>query len=224
MLASAAMEALCAVGLYALMAAPVLAKCQPGRTNNGTVYWDGWYRSSSGTVGGVYSDILNYSPWVEPNNEVMAWTMLNNGGSNWAQVGWWEYAGGTRSTFVQWTTSPGHWSTKFWTPQSVGSYSYYTTLYGNTPGDFTFEVNGSTIDKETASFTPNDAQNYGEIHTLADQMPGGYNANEVFKATNVYIGGWQSFSGTSTNSSSTYFGESNVSSTQRNIWDWACST
>ena len=203
-------------------ASPALAKCQPGRSNNGSVYFDGWVRS--GSVGGVYSDMLNYSPWVQPNNQVLAWTMLNNGTSNWAQVGWWEYAGGTRYTFVQWTTSPNRWQTKFWNPQSTGAYTYYTTLYNNQPGKFSFQVSGSTIDAENASFTPNQAQNLGEIQTLADQMPGGYNNNEVFKSTNVYIGGWQAFSGSNYNSNGSYFGLNSVSSTQRNIWDWACSS
>lgn len=224
---SAALAVATVAALPSLTPSAALAKCNPGRTNDGNHYWLGWYRSPSSTPGGVYSSILNYSPWVYSGSAVRGWTMLNNGGSNWAQVDWWEYAGGTRYTFVQWTTSPNNWQTKFWNPQSTGSYTYYSTLYNNTPGDFTFQVAGSTIDQETASYTQNEAEIDGEIDTLADQMPGGYNSNahEVFSDSNIYLNAaWQAFSGTVTNSNSTYFGNSNTSSTYDMAWDKACSS
>ncbi len=201
-------------------AAPASASCQPGRANNGVDYHDGWVRAATG-IGGVYSTILNYVPWVQPGSEVSAWTMLNNTTANWAQVGWWEYSGGTRHTFVQWSISPGVERTKWFTPEPDGTYTTYTTLYGNTAGDFTFEF-GSTKDLETASFTPNDAQNEGEVGTLADQMPGGYDTSEVFKGTEAYIGGWQAFSGNVVNQDSIDFGNTTASSTETIIWDWAC--
>ena len=77
------------------------AKCQPHRADDGLSYFDSWYRALGYTVGGVYSDILNYSPWVQPGSTVTGWVMLTSSNSTWAQVGWWEDSGGTRHTFVQ---------------------------------------------------------------------------------------------------------------------------
>ena len=198
------------------------AKCQPGRTNDGTYYWDGWYRDS--VKGGVYSDILDYSPWVQPGAQgVTAWTMLDeNGASLGAQVGWWEVPYGSRHTFVRWSTSPGHWQTKFYTPLPTGSYSYYTTLWNNKPGYFSFEVNNTTIDTEVASFTPNQAQISGEIGALDYQMPGGYDDPEVFEDSHAYISGWGSFSGGKLSYNSNYFGNNIISTYTDEIWDWAC--
>jgi hypothetical protein len=217
----AAVILVASVGFWS--ATPAMAKCNTtGRGNNGVTYFDGWYRSPATTVGGVYSTILTYSPWVYSGSVVASWVMLNNDGLNWAQVGWWELSGNVRNTFVQWTTSPGHASTKTWAPKSIGSYYKYTTLYNNTPGKFTFQVADSTIDTETASFTPNEAQVFGEIHTLGSQMPGAVQDHETFGSTNVDIGGWQAFNGTDYNSSSTYFGATHVSSTVFHIWDKTC--
>jgi len=201
---------------------PALAKCQPNRTNNGQTYWDGWLRGA-GTVGGIYSSILNYSPWVQPGSQVTAWTMLNNGGSWWAQVGWWESPYGVRYTFVQWTPSAGQFQTHFWTPaQPVGQSTYYTTLWNYTPGKFTFQVASSTIDTETAAFTPNDGQAFGEINTLASQMPGALYAPEDFSNTNWWVSGWSAFNGSPYDSSTTYFNIAKYSSTHLQIGDKAC--
>ncbi len=205
-------------------ATPASAKCEPFRTNDGRTYFDGWSRYPNGaTVGGVYANILNYSPWVYPNNLATAWTMLSYGGGNWAQVGWIEYSGGVRYTVIQWTIGPNNSRTKYLSPQSVGSTTTYTVLYNNTPGDFTFQLNGATVDKETASFGPTTGDNFGEIQTLADQMPGASQAQEVFSNAHIYVGGWQPFSGTSQNDLP-IFKVNVLSSTQTNIWDSACTT
>ncbi len=93
-------------------ATSALAKCDPGRTDDGRNYWDGWARTPGGTVGGVGSDILNYSPWVHATDDsVSAWTMTANG-SLYAQVGWIEYPLSFRYTFTEYTTSDGNWHRK----------------------------------------------------------------------------------------------------------------
>ena len=63
----------------------------------------GWVRSGGGTTpGGVYAQIYNYSPWVSgpADDTTSAWTMLDDGPS-WVQVGWIEFPGTDRRTFVQ---------------------------------------------------------------------------------------------------------------------------
>lgn len=214
-------------------ASSALAKCEPYRANDNKSWFDGWYRNSGrANVGGIEAGILNYSPWVYPNDGsgvgVSAWTMLTGSGSGlrWAQIGWVEYPYGVRHTFVQWTNSAGNnWTTHFYTAQPVGATTTYTVLYNNTPGDFTFEA-GSINDTEQATFTPSGSQNFGEIATLASQMPGGYNYFEEFTNAHIYVTGigWEPYSGTTDNYSSTYFGNYQSGSEVDGIWDQSCST
>lgn len=210
------------VPAFFLWPAAASGKCQPGRSNNGATYFAGWTRNNAGAPGGVYSNILNYSPWVQPNSVVVGWSMLNRGTTQWAQVGWLEYAGGTRKTFVQWTTSPGVTQTKYFNPQPTGQSTYYTVLYNNTPGKFTFQVNNSTITTETATFSPDSAQISGETKTLASQMPGGVYSGEVFGDSHIYLGSWSNFSGSNFVTNTTYHGIGGSGGLQRNTWDWAC--
>jgi hypothetical protein len=210
------------VGLIA--PAPAYAKCQPGRANNGVPYWAGWYRNaSSGVLGGVYSNIKNYSPWVQPGSDTMAWVMLTlkSGGTNWAQVGWWEEAYGVRHTFTQWTKN-NTWYTNFWSPQPVNTYTYYTVLWDNLPR-WTFQVGGTTISQVSASFSPNASQVMGEIHTLASQMPGGSGLNEWFSDTHLWTNQWIAYDGTPTGDQ-TYWVSGKYSSTGDWTYDKACSS
>lgn len=203
--------------------AEVLAKCQPGRTNNGTTYFDGWTRYVGSTVGGVYSYIKNYSPWVQPGSMVVAWTMLHvyTQQRDYAQVGWLEYSGGTRYTFTAYDNGSGQIMHLF-APYATNQYTYYTTLYGNVPGKFTFQANGTTLENVPAGFVPNEGQVYGEIKTLASQMPGGYASVERFDDTWIYYSGaWRAFNGSHSPPSS-YFGNNVSSTTAIQIWDNAC--
>ena len=114
------------VSLEAPLAAS--AKCQPGRTDNGVYYWTGWTRQDYPAPGASVSDIYNYSPWVQPGSYAYAWTMLNNGGSNWAQIGWEEAAYGTRYTFTQYTSSPGVWHEYDFSAKPTGQSDQYAML------------------------------------------------------------------------------------------------
>lgn len=87
---------LCLVGALCMTAGiPTVAhaKCNPGRTDDKIDHQDGWSNSNV-TIGGVYSDILNYSPYVA--NEIIngnaeyvsAWSMIKHYETcSWAQVG-----------------------------------------------------------------------------------------------------------------------------------------
>lgn len=200
--------------------------CNPGRGNDfNYIRYDGWDRNPGTTVGGVYSDIYNYSPWVYYINATSSWVsnwVTIGASSYYAQIGWLEEPHGARYVFTETFDHNGD-NVRYFSPEPINSQSYYTVLYGNTGGEFTYEVNNNVIDVSTASFTPNFGEAYGETHSHADQMPGGYNQNEYFNDTHIwYSGGWHNFSGTPYDQSPSDYGNSKPSSTELLIWDWKC--
>ena len=73
----------------------------------------------SSTPGGVFADILNYSPWVEPGSLATAWTMLTLDKHNaWAQIGWIEFhpldGEGMFLRTDQETTQPNRTALAYW--------------------------------------------------------------------------------------------------------------
>ena len=203
--------------------------CHPLRLDDGpTNYFTGWVRSPGAVVGGVYASILNYSPWTSTStvydNRVVAWTMLNASQTQlFAQVGWWAYPWGDQHTFYEYTdTSGGSFIKHDITPEGIGTSSYYTVLYDPNQNIFTFQVQGVTIATAPSTFVPNEAQIFGETHTLASQVPGGAFNPEVFADSQIYVtGAWQAFSGVDA-STNPYGQISDVSNTQRKIWDTQC--
>lgn len=133
---------------------------------------------------------------------------------------------GSGTRFVEWTHD-GTFSDNYFTPEPVGSYTTYTVLYGNTPGKFTFQEAGSDLESVDAQFTPDEGQQYGEIQTLASQMPGGYNSNahEVFSDAHIYASGaWGLFNGAVTSGDPNYFKHDRASNQYLQIWDSACAS
>jgi len=195
----------------ATSATPALAKCQPysndhSRIDDGVYYYDGGLQT--GTYGGIYANVYNYSPWVQPSSTTSAWTMLAEQSDFYAQVGWIECAGGGRYTFSQHTITPVVIGGKDnLAPQPVGVFTYYGTLWSPNTKVFTFQVNGSTVDQSPAlSWTPGNAQANVEIHTLASQMSGAVANDENFWDVHVYNNGWVYWSGTLYNRYPNYFG------------------
>lgn len=203
-------------------ASTALAKCDPGRTDDGQSYWDGWYRYATAT--GVKSDISNYDPWVHYSDDIVfQWTMLASG-SLYAQIGPIEYPFGYRYMATEYTTSDGAWHRKLYTAQAVDSVHTYTTLFGG--GVFTFQLDGVTGSTVPAQFTPDNAQNYGETHTLDDQMPGATGKHETFRNTQIqYSGAWHAFTGSgSVNTGTAHYSSPDGGQQALDIWDGACST
>jgi hypothetical protein len=202
--------------------------CQPNRANDYLTYrFDGWGRMANG-IGGIYSTIKNYSPWVQPGSSVSAWTMLDFRSSvqHYAQVGWLEYAYSNRVTFVEWTyDNRGGWSRVEFRPQPIDAATYYTTLYGNwAPGVFSYQINGGTIWHGSADFVPNEGQEYGETHSGADQMPGGTQNPEDFNHTNIWVpgSGWIAGDFYTFNSNSNWYNIAKYSPTHLQIGDKVC--
>jgi hypothetical protein len=204
--------------------ATALASCNPGRSNNGAFYSTGRGLNVGARTGGIYSNILNYSPYVYTGKQTQAWAILSDASNHVYDVGWLQMSSGTRYTVVQWTDTSGVAHQKTFSPQPVGAYTYYTVLYDNPTGHMSFQVNNSTIDTENNQFMPTVGLVEGAINTLASQMPGGVYGGEVFADSHIYVYGWAALGGTDFNSSSSYFGIADVSSLQTNIWDKSCSS
>lgn len=202
---------------------PAAAKCQPGRADNGTDYWAGGSRIRSG-ITGVYSNILNYDPWVQPGSQSLAWVMLTKSTDHrvWAQVGYWENANDSRYTFTQYTSEPNKWWTGFyWPPEPENTYTYYKVTYDGS--NWRFYAAGDLLNYKVATFVPNEAQIFGETHTLADQMPGALQKWEWFKdAKAQWAGAWNNWDGTVWTTNDTYFRAGKNTATSIWIYDKAC--
>lgn len=205
--------------------APAAAKCQPGRTNNAVHYWDGWRDLSGTATGGVWAQLNNYSPWVQPGYSSFAYTMLRSvGGSQYAQVGWEEQASGTRYTFLEWTHD-GTYTRHRRTAEPTDALTNYTVLYANSPGQFTFQVNGSTWETQTAQFSPTASEIMAEVQTAASQMAGAVNKHQnLYSAHKWQNGGWIAYGGTVFNSTSSWYGNYKSSTYQDTVWDLSCSS
>jgi hypothetical protein len=200
--------------------------CEPYRSvsaeNSQLSYWK---NTQSSTVGGVYANIYNYSPWISnasgtagPNENDSAWTAVAQDLNNFAQVGWMEYAGnhvggsGTgpyvRDVFAQIWTS-GSPVTQWWPAETQDTSTYYTTFFapGSSNGTLSFEVNGSLLSLNSTlllasivGWTPTWSQIGGEVHNLADQLPGDARSgkNELFEDSSYYASGsWHGYYGNS---------------------------
>lgn len=223
-----------------LESSQVLAACDPGRTNDGRTYFAGWIRDvDNETEDGSRANILVRDVFVASPSfgGVTSWTMLIDPPSRWAQIGWLERLDDERSTLIQYHDGGGDLRTFLLLPgEPVGSSPEYKVEWypatSVTPRAVSFFINGGQVHNDDAGFTPTEAQQAGEIKTLASQMPGGTSEKERFRNANVRVlnEDWQAFAGTPAvvdedgNDASTYFGAEKISTTELQIWDKFCST
>jgi hypothetical protein len=192
--------------------------CNPGRATNSVFYWIGaTSQKASAEVGGLYANIRTYSPFVAgpnqgapSNDSVSEWVMLDPGDlgnpniTEWAQIGWVEFPGGVRNTFIQTADGNNNLHTDFFAPSAINSTQTYGVLYQ--PGvqfPFTITENGSNLVSFSLSWVPSSADILAELHTQASQVPGGTAdpSGQVAQVTNAHVwqnagsGGWQNFDG-----------------------------
>jgi hypothetical protein len=172
----------------------------------------------------VYANIYNYAPYVASGN-VFGYVMLRSlDGSKYAQVGWNQGLQGHRWTLIEWTHD-GTWTRHAASPQAVGTFSYYTMLYNNTPGKFSFQVNSTTLETQDAQFSPNASEIMGEVQTGSSQMPGGSGQTERFYDSHKFTNGaWHSYDGSIFNSNGSWYSNSKTSVLNDAVWDKACSS
>jgi len=225
------------LGIFLTSPAPALASCSPSRADVSDSYYDGWGRYDGGTA--AYSEILNYDPYVYPDTSGgqvhtdFAWTMLDDSaGADYGQVGWIKYSqtyNNYRTVFTQWY-SGGQRGTHFFDTEvgTVGSTTPFETQWqANT---LYFSANGHQIDSQPGSFTPAYAYVSTETNTLASQMPGGVNNQEVLGNAYLFINNaWSPFysggsriAGGTNGAYASEFGFNNVSSTELHVWDTRC--
>jgi len=190
--------------------------CNPNRTDNYIHwYWSGVDDASgASTYGGIEADIYEYSPWVHSVSDseygadyTSQWVMLDNG-TDWAQDGWLEYAGGVRYSWVEFN-DPGVTSWDNYFPNfPINSTIYFKVTQDSAcPNNvcFAFYDNGSSTPLTTSAhdWNPTDAEAESETHTAASQMPGGYDNPTETYAIEVYVpGGWQWMDGTTSTATS----------------------
>jgi hypothetical protein len=224
------MSATClALGALGIDAA---AACTPGRTNDGYHYHDGWYRSSAtipgGTLGDVRATIYELSPYVAFDAS-FAYVMLFNDASpeQYVQVGWLKDVSGARHVFDEWTdnSSPPRTFRSVGAPFAVGGFTPYEVLWQPSTQRLEAYAGGAFFDSHVRYFTIRRADEFGEIHSKASQMPGGTNQHEQFTAAYVQnLNGQQyDFAGT-TYSSDPVFKNANASSRREDVWDGQCTT
>jgi hypothetical protein len=185
--------------------------CNPGRSSNYVHYYYSGTDdiSAPSSYGGIYGNIYNYSPYVyssSSSDSDSQWVMLDHSGTDWAQVGWIEFPGSVRHTFVQFN-DPGvdSW-TNYFAPFTINSDPEYEVDYNPScphVGCFAFYANGTWLTGTGHSFTPDDAQSAAEIHDKASQIPGGYNNTSYALNLHVYYnagasGSWHSMNGHNT--------------------------
>lgn len=238
---------------FALSQAPALASgggdgCDPGRSSNYlTYYFAGADANNAATsFGGIYGTIDNYSPYVKSSSSedfTSQWVMLAYSGTKWAQVGWTEYPGSQRNTFVEFQ-DPGvsGWDNYF-PPYAINSSIKYQVTYQPTcPSDTCFSFFANNTSPQLAgtkyNWTPNDAESFAETHDQASQVPGGYFNPSSASDLHVYYnagssGSWNNMDGhdyTETNHGGPGTGPSwdNVSNnglygnTSYDTWDSTC--
>lgn len=180
-----------------------------------------------GTVQGVYSYILNYSPYVPSGQWSYAWSMLTKGVNwTWAQVGNDQEPSGRYVRVSTANGNSGSVTNNYWPAQPLGSYTEYEVLYNPVQLYFAFYAGSSLLWTDYGlSWTPTAAQVAAEISDLNTQMMGGRNSHEIFTSNSIVYGGhpWQAMTGSPFHSGpyGQYFGMSGTGS-QFNSWDTDC--
>jgi hypothetical protein len=225
-----AIGCLMGVSVFVLSPTSAFASCNPGRAYNGIVYYfDGMYSpyEVSGEATADSANIYNYAhPYVYPGNGDFAWVMLVDESTNYVQVGWVNDPG--RDTFTEWTIKGSLGGSDFAiTPQAQGTTSWYEvdTDGSGVSTDYCFFVNGSEVGGCTGiiGWFAEGGQDFDEIHTIADQMPGAVDQPEVWSNSFLFDNGSQeNFNGTLDNYDPAIWNGHVYSSTMAQVGDAAC--
>lgn len=212
-------------GLLLTSAAPAYAACNPNRSGSGT----GFAGTQGGLAGvqGVHAYIEEYHPWTAAGGFSLMWVMLNSGGTLWSQIGWWQTPG-AHQAFEQHTDASGHWFTNYWPDQGGITNDYKVVQSAVGPGQtvWNFYINGSLKLQPTRVWSATGYQLYGETHSKADQMAGGFSTAGT-KA--VFSGGqkqnsslvWSAVATAAGTNDNTIYGAQLTSGTYY-IWDKGC--
>ncbi len=257
-LSAAALGALAAIPVVGHVVAPdAAAECNPQnpdintgyeRGDNNIHYFAGWVRDfGTNTVGGTRASVRNPDVWVHSGSFSTGFAMLAKPppvGERygwWAQLGWIERPGNVRETFLQYSHADRTWETvepDTLPRPSLDEGPLYEVEYFPASGPslprFEFRMNGGRVGPVVnAEFTPTQAQQFGEIESLATQMPGGTQSHVYIRLAEVRTlsGAYKAFNPTyygafieGSGSADQYFGTQMISDKEIQIWDKSCYT
>lgn len=228
-------------------AVPAFA-CNPNRSNNGQYYYDSFDVSNLGTIGGVYSTNLVYTPYT-PYGTTEVYDKIDNTSNSGTQKAFmeWYYNGSQIWTemgqYNSGSSCANYLCMESVTGESSGQHNTFTVEYDScsnndgSAGYVSYYLNNQNpypaVDCYDISFTPNGTSISGGMSSLPDQMPGGYSNKETMNSANVYSNGsWKSFYNNSIHhdngqySGGDYFGWDAFSSNYYNgdIYDNGCSS
>jgi hypothetical protein len=207
--------------------ATAFAGCNPRRTNDGAGYFAGWNSPAEPGVTTVNSALIyNYAnPYVYRGSGVFAWVMLNGPGSDFAQIGWNADSGG-RHTFSEWSTNGQVGSNFSIVGDPPGSTSWYEVYWDSGSSNFSycFALNGTNVGcSGNLGWDGNYGEDDAEIHSLADQMPGGVHAPEDWNNSFIFYDfGQHNFAGYGVDYNTRYFNDAVYSQIHAQEDDKAC--
>lgn len=217
---AAVVVALSALNLVLPTAA--LASCEPPRAQLDGANFVGTQKTPGGVPKAVETQIEEYSPYTEVNTST-AWNMLTNF-VGYAQVGTWKGQFPGRWAFAQWTVAVGQPpDTEFFSPGAIGTTPNYQTIYNQANNKYIFERNNVVLWQATSNFVPTNVQIYGELHDMADQMPGAVNNTVSLKEAHYTMGaGWLNIGTAAHNTDPGNFGVNKINNEFYTIWDRDC--
>lgn len=199
------------------LAGTAAASCTPNRQASGGRWWSRMIvgpQQLENCVDGTYANILNSNPYIYPQGDTTsAWVMLldwNTGA--FAQVGWIKLQNGTRHNFTEVYSAETNWHSQRvddYTADAVGSTPQYKMTYTSSNNLFHFYWGGvDRYDFSSPSYAGCSAEQAGEIHNLASQMPGLSANPDTFTNTTIHHGNYSGGgSWYESNSWSTYTGD-----------------
>ena len=211
--------------LFALLPVSANASCNPNRGSLAHNYLAfSLWNIGSGNVGGAGANIQEYYPYVYAGESV-AWSMIDRGTANWAQVGWDQFSGTTRYLFMQHTYGGQSYTLRM--GALGGSINRYTVTSNNANLTVSYYDNGSLITTDNVDWTADTAQFASEITNQANQVAGGRNSPEMFTNSKVYsnsAGAWVIMGGSAGNTNGAISGSVDGQNGQEETWDQACAS
>lgn len=225
--------------LCALMVTPSTAQAYSCNINRpADPYTSGHYAITSNAVSGVSgvaSSILQHDPFYTAHNTTgtnVTVMLANLAATKWAQFGWFKMVvNGSiirKSGLQYWVTGPNSYFQWFATePTGVGI--WYQVQYETSSMVYDFYYGPSKIHiwsaSQYGSFVPGQYQIFGETHDWADQMPGGTGKHVTLNNSNYWTGANHTAHLVTTPiNTEQYYGVSNPSTSNYQIWDKSCSS
>ena len=209
-----------------IWAASASAGCNPGRPQYHGSYQDGWALSALTCITGSQADIYNGNPYVYSGaTPSTVWTMIDNNGNSYGQIGYQVDSSGTRKNFYEYNDADTGYLPvdKTWGSSPIFTSPNYKITYSS--DYFHMFVDGVNYwNVSSPSFVGCYAEQAAEIHNKDSQMPGIVSNHETIDNFQVRDNsGWNSNAATYPyNDNTSWFGQA-FDPLDIETWDKACS-